>query len=103
MTDRVRVFLVGFVVTLALMLLVTQALGDTPRKCHDFFDNYVGPVVDARDASVPPEILKGQLMMVGIPEDMAFNIIGMVYVVHEDRDKEFIEQDYLNYCLGQAL
>ena len=92
-------FALAFLLTTATLFAATEVLARTVEDCKKFFNSYIGPVVDARDSGVPPAMMFNQLVMVGVPQPLANNIIGMIYVVHEDNDKEFIENDYMNWCV----
>ena len=91
--------IVATVVTLAIADEATSSTSD----CHEFFDKFIGPVVSARDAGTPPEAMVEQFAMIGVPMETATTIIGMVYFVHESKDYEFIQADFLNFCLGEDV
>lgn len=90
-------------VSFALLVTASVASARETEDCQKFYNNYIGPVVNARDSGVPPSMIFQQLTMVGIPPELANNIVGMVYVVHKDNDADFIEEDYMNWCSGKSL
>ena len=98
----IKVFVVSVILTIITLTIAKEALSATTQECQKFYDSYIGPVVQARDDGVPPGMMFNQLVMVGIPPELANNLIGMIYVVHKDNDKEFIENDYMNWCAGQS-
>jgi hypothetical protein len=85
-------------------LAVVAAMTSTAQasECYDFFDDYIGPVITARDAGMPPGAIAGQMLMIGMTREAVINIVTMVYVVHKDSDFETIQADYLNFCLGSS-
>lgn len=99
---KIHAFAIAFLVTLITISIATELLSATTQECQKFYDSYIGPVVQARDDGVPPGMMFNQLVMVGIPPELANNLVGMIYVVHKDNDKEFIENDYMNWCAGQS-
>ena len=84
----------------ALAVVVAMTSTAQASECHDFFEDYIGPVITARDAGMPPEVIAEQMLMVGMTRDAVINILGMIYIVHKDSDFETIQADYLNFCLG---
>jgi len=93
-----KYFLV-IVATVAALAIADEATSST-TECQEFFDKLIGPVVSARDAGTPPEAIAEQFAMIGVPMETATTIIGMVYFVHESKDYEFIQADFLNFCIG---
>ena len=100
---NIYAFVIAFLVTIIAMTIATEALSRTAEDCEKFYNSYIGPVIQARDDGVPPGMMFNQLVMVGIPQPLANNLIGMIYVVHKDNDKEFIKNDYMNWCAGETL
>ena len=86
----------------ALAVVVAMTSAAQASECYDFFDDYIGPVVIARDAGMPPEVIAEQMLMIGMTQDAVINIVGMIYFVHKDSDFETIQADYLNFCLGSS-
>lgn len=99
----VKVFVISVIVTFITLTIAKEALSRTAEDCEKFYNSYIGPVIQARDDGVPPGMMFNQLVMVGIPQPLANNLIGMIYVVHKDNDKEFIKNDYMNWCAGETL
>lgn len=99
----VKVFVISVIVTIITLTIAKEALSRTTEDCEGFYSRYIGPVIDARNAGVSPNMMFNQLMMIGTPPELANNLVGMIYVVHKDKDKEFIKNDYMNWCVGEAL
>lgn len=95
-----KIFIVALIVTLLVLFSASALLASrSTEDCEKFYNSYIGPVIQARDDGVPPSMMFNQLVMVGIPQPLANNLIGMIYVVHKDNDKEFIKNDYMNWCV----
>lgn len=98
-----KIFIVTLIVTLLVLFSASSLLASrSTEDCQKFYDSYIGPVVQARDSGVPPAMMFNQLVMVGIPQELANNLVGMIYVVHKDNDEEFIRKDYMNWCAGDS-
>ena len=100
--DRFKIVVLTFLTTLAFLATAKVALSEDAETCQEFFDRYIGPVVSARDSGMDPAIVVGQLTMIGINQKASVAIVGMVYQVHQDKDKTFIETDYMKWCAGEA-
>lgn len=100
--NKCKVAVLTFLTMLAFLATAKVALSKDTEICQQFFDRYIGPVVSARDSGMDPVIVVGQLTMIGINQKAAVAIVGMVYQIHQDKDKTFIETDYMEWCAGEA-
>lgn len=96
---KLYAFLLAFVLSTATLFSASEVLARTVEDCEKFFNNYIGPVVNARDSGMDPNTIVQQLLMIGVNQKAAVAIVGMVYQVHKDKDKDFIEKDYMNWCV----
>lgn len=99
---KIKVAVLAFIITIIALVTADQALSGEPEECQKFFNDYIGPVVNARDSGMNPMIIVQQLTMVGLAQKAALGIVGMVYQVHQDKDKTFIEADYMKWCAGEV-
>jgi len=100
MNNNLKCFIIAFVVGFCVMWAATTAMARTMDECTSFYDRYVGPVTDARDAGTQPEAIFQQLVMVGMPQEAAYNLVQKVYFVEVDKNKEEIQSSFMNWCVG---
>jgi len=100
--NKHKVAVLTFLTTLAFLATAKVAFSKDTEICQQFFDRYIGPVVSARDLGMDPFTVVGQLTMIGINQKAAVAIVGMVYEIHKDKDKTFIEAGYMKGCAGEA-
>lgn len=99
---KIKAAALAFIITIIVLATADQALSGEPEECQKFFNDYIGPVVNARDSGINPVIIVQQLTMIGLAQKAALGIVGMVYQVHQDKDKAFIEKDYMDWCSGES-
>ena len=100
--DRFKIVVLAFLTTLAFLGTAKVALSRDAEVCQQFFNSYIGPVVNARDSGMDSSAVGQQLLMIGVSQKAAVGIVGMVYQIHKDRDKAFIEKDYMDWCLSSS-
>lgn len=98
---RIYTFATAFVVGFLVMWAATSLSARTMDDCTSFYDRYVGPTTDARDAGTPPEVIYQQLVMVGMPQQAAYNLVVTVYSTHKEKNKEEVQESFMNWCVGE--
>lgn len=103
MIKNIKALALGFIVGILLLAAGTQLLANEMEDCQRFADRYVGPVTDARDVGIPPEVIFQQLVMTGFNQEGAFNLVQTIYILHKDSNKEEVLASFMNWCVGKSL
>lgn len=89
------------VIALVSLLMATPALSETRtlEDCITVRDGIIIPVAEARDKGTPPELVFQQLLMVGVPPQLANQFVNVVYFMKSDLTPEEVGEDYMDWCV----